>query len=169
MAHPNICERREFVQALLDQGAVINHRSMIAIAERFACTSSAIRADILALTREPGLESAYTSARTRQVVRARDGLICQYCVAEVDFNVSVVEHVIPASRGGVARPYNLVSACQSCNVRKRSAVWVPLNLDRITFGRPVWRQKILQMADPDQPAISSTPKVRRPNRVVRPA
>lgn len=151
MAHPNICERRAFVQKLLDQGTTITHRQMVEIGAMFGCTASAIRADVYSLTREPGLESAHTSHQMRQRVRERDGLLCQYCGKEIDFAVSVVEHVIPASRGGVARAYNLVSACQKCNTRKRSSVWIPHNLFTITADHPDWRLKILEMADASQP------------------
>lgn len=153
MAHANIDERRAFVQHLLSAGVQLDHRRMMEVAQRFHCTSSAVRADIYSLTRQSGLDTAHTSQALRRAVRTRDADVCQYCGWEVEEKSCVVEHVVPASVGGVARPYNLVVACQSCNSRKRSRVWIPRNLDAITAADPAWKEKIVDMADPDQPAF----------------
>lgn len=115
MAHPNINERRDYVQKLLKAGVKINHRKMVEIGEKFNCSHSAIRADIIALTREPGSITPHVSQNLRRLIRYRDGLICQYCGKRDEWRDSLVEHIIPASIGGVAQAYNLVVACQSCN------------------------------------------------------
>jgi 5-methylcytosine-specific restriction endonuclease McrA len=52
----------------------------------------------------------------RRIIQ-RDKGICRYCGCKP--KRPIIEHVIPASQGGLATSDNLVVACQSCNVRKR--------------------------------------------------
>ncbi|KAL9251590.1 hypothetical protein AKJ16_DCAP10899 [Drosera capensis] len=52
---------------------------------------------------------------SRRGVFRRDGYICQYCFSDKDL---MVDHVIPASRGGRWTWENFVTACSSCNSRK---------------------------------------------------
>lgn len=54
------------------------------------------------------------------LVARRAGHRCEYCRApEAVFNFPFeVEHVLPASRGGVDYEANLCLACRACNVRK---------------------------------------------------
>lgn len=151
MAHPNIEERRAFVKALLDSGIEINFGKTVEISEKFNCTHSAIRADVYALKRDARLSTPHVSNRMRQTIRERDNFTCQYCGVHGTSDELIIEHVIPAIVGGVAKPYNLVIACQSCNSTKRSKVWIPRNLDEITKAHSEWKDKILELADSKQP------------------
>lgn len=151
MAHSNIKQRRAYVQSLLEQGVEINYKLKVEIGEMFQCSHSAISADVLELTRDRTLPTPYVSSRMKQLVRARDKQVCQYCGCDDEDEYYIVEHVIPASRNGVGRAYNLVIACQTCNSRKGDSVWIPYNLDAISAKHPKWRQRVLAMADPNQP------------------
>ena len=151
MAHPNIDERRAFVKALLDSGTKFDFRKMVEISEKFNCTHSANRADVYALKRDSRLSTPHVSNHMRQIIRERDNLSCQYCGINGSNDELIIEHVIPAVIGGVAKPYNLVVACQSCNSTKRSKVWIPRNLGVITKAHPEWKDKVLKLADQNQP------------------
>lgn len=134
MAHRNIEQRREHVREALGSGSTLQPIQMKVIAERFGCTPSAIREDVFMHVRGRRGPTMYPSPILRKQVRERDRHTCQYCGAAG----SMVEHVIPRPLGDAAT-YNLVCACQSCNTRKRSQVWIPRNLDEITEGNPKWR------------------------------
>ena len=87
----------------------------------------------------------------RLLLFERDNFTCQYCGVNGTSDELIIEHVIPAVIGGVAKPYNLVVACQSCNSTKRSKVWIPRNLGVITKAHPEWKDKVLKLADQNQP------------------
>ncbi|MCJ7557681.1 MAG: HNH endonuclease [Gammaproteobacteria bacterium] len=54
--------------------------------------------------------------RLRQIVKRRDGSICQYCGEEtLDGHV---DHIIPLSRGGTDSIDNLLWSCAFCNISK---------------------------------------------------
>ncbi|MFN6464126.1 MAG: HNH endonuclease [Nostoc sp. DedVER02] len=146
MAHPNIDQRRHYVKILLDKGVYIDFKMKLEIGIIFACSHSAITADILALTRNPNLPTPHVSQNMRKKIRQRDGILCQYCGSKSLHKEYVVEHVIPASIGGVAKPYNLVIACQSCNSIKGKSVWIPNNIEAITKDYSEWRIYIMELA-----------------------
>jgi hypothetical protein len=150
MAHPNIEERRKYIKQLLAQGVEINYKKMVALGEKYNCSPSAIRADLYALKRKKLLPTPHVSHSMRNHIRKRDGYICQYCGTQDENREYIVEHVIPASKNGVALPFNLVMACQNCNTTKRNKVWIPRNIDLITKNNPDWKTRILNLADPDQ-------------------
>jgi len=52
---------------------------------------------------------------TRSLVMKRDGYKCLYCGATENLTI---DHIHPASRGGVDSWENLCSCCGSCNVKK---------------------------------------------------
>jgi 5-methylcytosine-specific restriction endonuclease McrA len=56
---------------------------------------------------------------SRRSVLARDYYTCQYCGASPGRKDLTVDHIIPRSRGGKTVWENVVTACQSCNGRKR--------------------------------------------------
>lgn len=56
-------------------------------------------------------------AAIRAMVFDRDNHTCQYCGA-IEGPMQC-DHVIPFSRGGTSDPENLVTACRSCNCRKK--------------------------------------------------
>lgn len=157
MAHPNVDQRRSVIARLLAAGEAISSGTRKALAERFGCSPNAIYADITALqvAAAQGVGAGFTTPATRALVRRRDSGRCQYCGVEAAHMVA--EHIIPAHRGGHARPYNLTLACRMCNQRKGNAVWVPLNLDAITAAHPAWRERILAVAAEDRAGITPAP------------
>ncbi|WP_363320128.1 HNH endonuclease [Thiothrix sp.] len=153
MAHPNINERQSHVKSLLIRGVDITTAIKKELAAIYSCSTSAIHADIIWFTKPHSKHSIYTSSAVRKIVHARDGEICQYCGSETAYEY-IVEHVIPAAIGGDARPYNLVIACQSCNIRKGRKVWIPRNLIEITEYHKDWRERVLSLADDTSPNLS---------------
>jgi 5-methylcytosine-specific restriction endonuclease McrA len=61
-------------------------------------------------------------AFTRFNVFLRDRWTCQYCCAKYKTHELTFDHVIPKSRGGRTIWGNIVTACQSCNIRKGNAL-----------------------------------------------
>lgn len=57
----------------------------------------------------------------RQTILARDGHRCHECGAHQPLQI---DHVIPCAKGGTARPWNLLTRCLPCNLRKGST-WFP--------------------------------------------
>lgn len=154
MAHPNINERQTHVKLLLGRGVVFTSALKKELAVHFSCSPSAIHADLIWLTKPRTKHSIYTSATVRKAVRKRDGKICQYCGSARAFDY-IVEHVIPAALGGEARPYNLVIACQSCNIRKGRKVWLPRNFIEITETHTEWRERVLSLVDAMSPNLTA--------------
>ncbi len=115
------------------------------LAEQYGCSISAIYADIVAIRRPKTKETPFQSAAMRKRIFERDGKECQYC-SDTNAYEYIVEHVIPAAIGGVARDFNLVIACQKCNTLKKRSVWTPKNLDVITKEHPEWRDKVLDLS-----------------------
>ena len=149
MAHPNIDARRERVAALLAEGRDIRGRLRQQLAEEFDCSIAAIRADVTYLTVSTP-HTIHVSAAMRRRIFQRDGHECQYCGDRNAYEY-IIEHIVPAAQGGPALPHNLVVACQACNVRKRSAIWIPRNLAVITIDHPQWRHRIIDEASRVQP------------------
>jgi len=58
------------------------------------------------------------SRELRDRVIARDGLVCQYCKANLMPSEATIDHVVPVSRGGSDDLENLRVACRKCNVKK---------------------------------------------------
>lgn len=54
-------------------------------------------------------------ALSRRNIMKRDGQTCQYCGIKGDLTL---DHVMPRSRGGIDTWENLVTACNTCNVKK---------------------------------------------------
>lgn len=140
--HANIAERREFVKAHIESGGQITAVFKRLAGKRFNCSISAIDSDWRALVSQArsGWSSLHTAIKNR--VLDRDNRTCQYCgISGVRM---IVEHVIPASQGGVTLEYNLVAACCRCNVTKKSATWIPKNIDLITQEHIEWKEKIFE-------------------------
>lgn len=55
---------------------------------------------------------------TKNNLLAKSGHKCHYCRCEININTMTVDHVIPTSRGGVNRIYNMVASCSDCNSLK---------------------------------------------------
>lgn len=61
-----------------------------------------------------------TPAFTRFNVFLRDGWQCQYCGNKFKTQDLTFDHVMPRARGGTTHWENIVTACQSCNLKKGS-------------------------------------------------
>ena len=46
--------------------------------------------------------------------------ICYYCQQKVDRTELTMDHIVPLVRGGRSTKDNLVTACKSCNTKKRT-------------------------------------------------
>ncbi len=145
MAHENIIERRAHVKRIIDSGHSINKELKRFLANLYGCHTAAIFNDALICNLPELRRSIYLTPTRRRKILERDQYTCQYCLS-VGGDL-IIEHVIPARYGGHGRPYNLVAACHSCNVRKRKQVWVPRNLDAITEDQPAWREMVLMLAN----------------------
>lgn len=143
MAHPNIDARRAKVEALIQEGVQFTHAVKCALGAEFGCSYAAIHSDLIHFGTQDVAASIHVGATMRARIRLRDGLCCQYCGTTSPDAEYIIEHIIPAALGGVAKPYNLTIACQRCNATKRRTVWIPNNLDAITEGHPEWRARIL--------------------------
>ena len=58
------------------------------------------------------------SGRKKRLIWNRDDGRCHYCQAELSWKDKTVDHVIPRSKGGSNRSWNLVIACFPCNQLK---------------------------------------------------
>lgn len=69
----------------------------------------------------PSLIESFTDA-TRQEIYERDNYTCQYCGADLSSNprTQSIDHVIPLTKGGTHQKSNLVTACKSCNLKKKN-------------------------------------------------
>lgn len=143
MAHSNIDERREFVSNYMGTLGVPRRRQMLEIAALFGASAGAIHADVIWIKNTEGVVlTAPPSVKNR--VKERDSHTCQYCSKRRGSMIS--EHVVPTILGGPGKEYNLVCACNSCNLIKRSKVWIPINFDVLKALNPEWAEKIESMA-----------------------
>lgn len=62
----------------------------------------------------------HITPKIRRMVIERDKAKCRYCEKELVDRDTVLDHVIPFSRGGENTIENLVVCCVSCNSRKRA-------------------------------------------------
>jgi len=145
MAHPNINERQAHVKRLIEEGIKIDSSLKRELCKKYSCSGSAIHADIVSITRPKTSETPFQSKSMRQKIFDRDGRVCQYC-GDTEAYEYIVEHIIPAAIGGIARSYNLVIACQRCNAQKGREVWLPRNFERIMKDHPRWRDKAVELA-----------------------
>ena len=64
-------------------------------------------------------QGALQGWQLRHYILHRDNWTCQYCDRPAGKSrTPTLEHVIPESKGGPSRVYNLVAACQQCNTKK---------------------------------------------------
>lgn len=144
MAHENIDERRFQVMSLIKSGQMSNRHAKL-ISERFETTYSSVKSDWAFLTRENDLP-LYPGRSLKKKVFARDNFICQYCELKKEYLVA--EHVIPVYQHGVGVEYNMVTACYSCNAKKKSKVWIPKNIETLRKINSDWANRIESLAVP---------------------
>lgn len=65
----------------------------------------------------------YRTAHFRKVLRPRileaAGYRCQIRLPGCTLNATVIDHILPRSRGGTNDPWNLRAACSACNQARR--------------------------------------------------
>lgn len=71
-----------------------------------------------------------------QLLLERDGDKCYLCGNTLDPATTIVEHIIPRSRGGTDDAWNVALACALCNIRKADHY---ISLD-ITSGLPCYHR-----------------------------
>lgn len=64
----------------------------------------------------------------RQKILVRDGNACRYC-GNMDGPFQI-DHVVAVAKGGATTQGNLVTACETCNLRKGADYWKPNPLPR---------------------------------------
>ena len=70
-------------------------------------------------TEKPDDADYYTDQERRLMVLERDNRKCTYCLVDVAEDSYVLDHIVPISKGGTNKKFNLVTSCQECNQRKR--------------------------------------------------
>jgi len=58
----------------------------------------------------------------RFAILARDGYRCQYCGASAPAVTLHIDHIVPVAKGGTDDPENLITACETCNLGKRTRI-----------------------------------------------
>jgi 5-methylcytosine-specific restriction endonuclease McrA len=68
--------------------------------------------------------SRYISEELRQLVIARAGNLCEYCLANIDwtFYGGAIDHIIAIQHDGPTEANNLAYTCQLCNRNKGSNI-----------------------------------------------
>jgi len=85
-----------------------------------ACKELIEKEEVAALSAEKPDESDYYSDPERRLmVLDRDKRKCTYCLIDVSEDSFVLDHIIPVSKGGTNRKFNLVTSCEGCNQRKQ--------------------------------------------------
>ena len=73
----------------------------------------------LLTTEKPDDADYYTDPERRLMVLERDRRKCTYCLIDVAEDSYVLDHIVPVSKGGTNKKFNLVTSCQGCNQRKQ--------------------------------------------------
>lgn len=85
-----------------------------------ACRELIDKEELAALDKEkPDEADYYSEPERRLMVLERDRRKCTYCLVDVSEDSFVLDHIIPISKGGTNRKFNLVTSCEGCNQRKQ--------------------------------------------------
>lgn len=68
---------------------------------------------------------------TKKLVWKRDKGCCFYCGCKLTWETKTVDHVIPRSKGGTSRAWNIVISCSTCNQNKGDSDPTKEQLDTI--------------------------------------
>lgn len=79
---------------------------------------------------------------SRKSVYERDKFTCQYCRKKVNRSALTLDHVVPKSKGGLTTWTNIVTACVSCNNKKRDQLLSELGWRLDPPKAPTWRSHI---------------------------
>lgn len=58
---------------------------------------------------------------------------CYYCQESIPPSEVTMDHVVPASRGGLSTKSNIVPCCKDCNTKKKDKTAVELILESSSF------------------------------------
>lgn len=83
--------------------------------------------------------------RSKKLVWKRDQGQCFYCGKSLSWDEKTIDHVIPKSKGGPHRVWNLVLACRTCNQVKADSDPVPEHLN-IILKRKVQYETMVSVA-----------------------
>lgn len=139
MAWPNINQRKSAVYRLCNKHGILTPSMKKKLAKKYNCSYGTIHADIVSYLK-PDNACTYPSKTLKRKILARDGHTCQYCDGNDNL---VVDHVISTMMAGPGLECNLVTACWSCNMKKRSFVWVPKNIEVLRALNKEWADKIV--------------------------
>ena len=85
-----------------------------------ACRELIEREESASLEKETVDEADYYSDPERRLmILDRDKRKCTYCLIDVSEDSYQLDHIIPPSKGGTHRKFNLVTSCEGCNQRKQ--------------------------------------------------
>lgn len=74
--------------------------------------------------RKRGHRSSWIWRPTRYRIYARDDHRCLWCgFGACHTDELTLDHLVPRSRGGTNRPSNIVTACRSCNSKRKELPW----------------------------------------------
>jgi hypothetical protein len=90
------------------------------ISRMTGCRSELTVRSIIAVKGDAGKKAIFSRvpAFSREMLFARDRLLCAYCGVTYRAGELTSEHVHPQSKGGKTSWTNLVTACKPCNMRK---------------------------------------------------
>lgn len=80
--------------------------------------------------------------RAKKLVWRRDKGRCFYCGVRLSWSKKTIDHVIPQSKGGPHRVWNLALACYPCNQEKDDRDPKPIHLD-IVLQRKLLHESIV--------------------------
>lgn len=87
-------------------------------------------------TEKPDDVDYYTDPERKLMVLERDKRKCTYCLVAVDEDSYVLDHLVPISKGGTNKKFNLIASCEGCNQRKQDE-------DAIKFLLANYRAKLI--------------------------
>lgn len=82
------------------------------------------------------------SVKTKQFLWKRDGGRCFYCGVKLQWKRKTIDHVIPKSKGGPHRSWNLVISCFTCNKEKADSFPKPEHLDIVLRRKVIHESRI---------------------------
>lgn len=90
---------------------------------------------------------------SRENIFIRDSYACQYCGKDGSSKDLTLDHVYPASLGGLKTWENIVAACQPCNIKKGDKTLKEAKMSLATKPyQPKWSPRIaikMKSVDPD--------------------
>lgn len=151
--YSNFYERQKFMFKYVRENGIPTFKQRVEFAKQWGCHYSAIWADVVCYFKPKGLPT-YPTTNLKRKVKERDKHTCQYCGKRR--GIKIAEHVIPTILGGVGMEYNLVCACDSCNMKKSGGkVWVPKNIETLRQLNGDWADRIIELSTQNKCSITT--------------